>query len=56
MNQKKKQKNIHSKTKENFPDLFELTYNNKFAKKKHEDKKYLQSRKKYPPHETDDII
>jgi hypothetical protein len=52
----KKQKNIHSKAKDNFPDLFELTYNNKFAKKKHEDKKHFKNRKKYPPHEDNDAI
>lgn len=53
---KKKKMNIHSKSKDNFEDLFELQYNNKFAKEKHERKKYFKNKSKKPPYEDDNII
>lgn len=58
MNQKnkiKKRKNIHSKVKDNYEDLFELQYNNPIAKANSKKKKYYQQ-KKYRPNADNDPI
>ena len=46
----------HSKIKEDYKDIFELTYMNKIAKERHNKKKNYKKFKKYPPNETNDSI